>query len=244
MSERTPRSPEYLPPTWIGSAASEKGPIRSHNEDVAFTDESLGAGGVFDGVGGGPAGKLAAETAYNSIVPQLASWPRQLLTLQARQEMVSALLQARDNIEKAQVDDPGLTGMSTTGCVAKLFLDETGKTQVVIGSAGDSRAYVEQPDGTIERLTIDDRLPHQNILTNSLGNLRHGPQIIIRPLAPGERIILVTDGLYNGLTDLEIASVLQTSKNSREAAGRLVQAALATGKSRDNISAVVIGRRA
>lgn len=241
MPERPPRTPESSPLKFPAGSASEKGNYREDNEDAVFADKQSGAGGVFDGVGGAPFGEVASRLGAESTQAELATWLSQLSVDDARQRMKDAFTVARESIWETVAGDSKLQGMNTTACAAKLFLDEAGQPHVVTGNAGDSRAYLVH-QGKIEQLTQDDRIRHINMLTNSLASLRKEPQIIVRSLMPGDRILLATDGLYEGLTDDEIEGVLQTSQNEQDAADDLVRKALATGKTKDNISAVVLGQ--
>lgn len=158
MPERAPRHPETEPRRVIGSAHSEGGPFRHQNEDVAFFDPASGAGGVFDGVGGQPGGAIAARLAQETIQQRFSRWPAQLSQSAAKQTMEADLVAARERIWQEQPAQPHLARMNTTGCVAKFFLTEAGSPAAMIGSVGDSRAYRQLSNGSLEHLTLDDSL--------------------------------------------------------------------------------------
>jgi protein phosphatase len=56
---------------------------------------------------------------------------------------------------------------------------------------------------------------------------------------PGDRLLLCSDGLTEELSDTLIASYLQPSLNSQEAAAMLVESAKEKG-GRDNITVVIV----
>lgn len=62
------------------------------------------------------------------------------------------------------------------------------------------------------------------------------------PLVPGDRIVLMTDGVFNALSDETIRSVLSKTPDVAEAARVLEQGVLARAASRqDNFTAVILG---
>jgi protein phosphatase len=62
--------------------------------------------------------------------------------------------------------------------------------------------------------------------------------VVEEPLLSGDRLLLTTDGVHGVLDDGRLARMLGASEDVGDVAGRIVQAALASG-SRDNCTAVV-----
>jgi serine/threonine protein phosphatase PrpC len=153
---------------------------------------------------------------------------------------------------------PAYAGMVTT-CIAAVVKS----ARLVIAHVGDSRAYLIHPSATgtaaISRLTRDHSMveelvrfgvisPEQahgslsrHVLTRALGgNIQEdtGPDITTCAVQAGDHLVLCCDGLWDMLTDEQIASVV--SRNTPEAAcHHLVQMANQAG-GEDNISVIVL----
>lgn len=97
------------------------------------------------------------------------------------------------------------------------------------------------------QLTFDEVRadPKKSGLTSFLGmgRLRYVEKSLYSiPLVPGDRIVLMTDGVFNALSDETICSVLSKTPDVAEAARVLEQGVLARAASRqDNFTAVILG---
>ncbi len=143
-----------------------------------------------------------------------------------------------------------------TTVVAALLVDDGGPQWLLV-NLGDSRVYrfaarrLEQVSvdhsvvqelvdaGTITREDAAHH-PERHVITRALG----GPEpaqadYFLLPLASAERLLLCSDGISGMIGDDEIADVLATADDPRDAADELVERALAAG-GRDNATAVVI----
>ncbi len=120
----------------------------------------------------------------------------------------------------------------------------------------DSRAYVLR-DGALRQLTQDHSVtaelvrsgelterealdhPHRNVLTRVLGG---GPDVepdgSVRPTVEGDRLLVCTDGLFNDVSNDEIASVMRASEDVQAITDALVELALSRG-GHDNVSVVI-----
>lgn len=244
------------------SVASLKHPDR--NEDAIFypIDGKTKWVGVFDGVGGLVGGELASKIAVEAVSRELYGYSGS-----DREEVVEkikeSILTAHKKInEKA-------AGSATTATVARLIEDERGK-YLVVGSVGDSRAYILK-EGELFRLTPDDSLApdevsfdldevsskqglsgelesyyrKRNLITQSLGG-ESEPNVHIARLGvkSGDKIVLTTDGVHDNLTRSEIEEVLK--KGSAEAHDLVRLAKLRSQEEghirskKDDISAVVV----
>jgi PPM family protein phosphatase len=126
-------------------------------------------------------------------------------------------------------------------------------TRVWIGHIGDSRAYLLR-GGRIRRITkdhsavqalLDQNLitpeeagnhPDASVLTRSLGSLPHVDiDIDLVPLAPGDSLLLCSDGLWGFVPEQELQAVMADAHLPIEATARtLLEMALAAG-GHDNI---------
>src|SRR5690606_21833863 len=77
------------------------------------------------------------------------------------------------------------------------------------------------------------------VITRALGAERTiAPDVVTRPLEPGDVILLCSDGLSSHVPDARIAAVLERSATLDEAAHALVDAANDAGGS-DNVTVVL-----
>ncbi|SCF21180.1 Protein phosphatase 2C [Micromonospora haikouensis] len=146
--------------------------------------------------------------------------------------------------------EPSLAGMGTT-LVAMLRAG----TAVALANVGDSRAYLlrgGQQHGQTTQITEDHLYKH---LVAEAANVPHlpdrlarfvdgrqdgrAPDITLLTLAPGDRLLLCTDGLSSYVPHDLLHSALATSTSTQEAVDRLIASALDQGGP-DNVTVVVI----
>ncbi|MEZ5420196.1 MAG: protein phosphatase 2C domain-containing protein [Vicinamibacterales bacterium] len=248
-----------LPAGLDAAGLSVTGPVRTANEDHWLVDQPRGLFVVADGMGGHQAGEVASHLAVAEVAADLAAsaqdgfaWPegRHNGPLDAAR-IRHALRRANDAVCAAGAADPALQGMGTTLTV--LLLDSQGAT---IGSVGDSRAYRVR-GRQVEQLTHDDTWlvnvlgrdaareaaarahPMRHVLTSVIGaRTTREPEIVAVDLAPGDVLVLASDGLHNVVEDARIGALVQ-GVGATDAAARLVAEALSAG-STDNVTVVVV----
>ena len=228
------------------------GDFRENNEDRVAVDPDGGFFVVADGMGGQSAGEKASELAVTHLC--------QTLRQQTDRESgsLSALLKeavAGANAEIVALGnvEPEYHGMGTT--VVFLVPAERG---LVVGHLGDSRCY-RLRDGGLEQLTKDHSLTqalidagtitaeeakthrYKNMLFRYLGSKEgsEGADTAALDLRPGDRYMLCSDGVTDGLPDEAIARTLGDGDDPQAMAESLVQQAVAGG-SRDNVTCVVV----
>lgn len=235
---------------------SDRGLVRRENEDsfllhIPDDEELLAKKGVLaivaDGVGGGPAGKLASSTAVKLIRDSYYAHAKES-NLEALQESFEA---ANFHIYQKAMKDPLLSGMATT-CTAFIVCI----TEGFLCHAGDSRAYLLR--GRQLRLLSEDHTlvnallaegvitheearvhPKRNIILKALGSISHlNPFTRFIDLQEGDRLLLCSDGLHGYISDEEISGILD--RDSVEKAGRkLIELALDRGGA-DNVTVVIL----
>lgn len=253
-----------------GHGVTHPGRVRKTNEDSLLSDPELGLFLVADGMGGHNAGEVASRLAVEAIRGFLSrsaggddfTWPYGIdprLSFQANR-LMTAIRLANRRVFKAGESRDEYTGLGTT-VVAALIEDDT----LTFSGVGDSRIYVYH-EGTLEQITQDDSWvatvlarepgmedaaalathPMRHVLTNVLG-AREQMEMEVgeRPLTPGERLLLCSDGLHGALDDATLQRVLGSAPSVNDAAEELVRLALERDGS-DNISALVVefGREA
>jgi len=205
-------------------AASDPGLKRAQNEDSfgCWLPEDPEDGrrrglllAVADGMGGARGGQVASRLAIETIG---SAW-RQSDGANLAGELRAALAAANLRIHGESESRPELAGMGTT-CTAAVLRDG----ELAVAHVGDSRAYLVR-GGRIRQLTHDHSLvgqlvqerqitaaqartdPRRNVVTRSVGV---GPQVEIdvegagEKLAPGDTLILCTDGLHGLVSDEEL----------------------------------------
>ncbi|HLI83482.1 MAG TPA: protein phosphatase 2C domain-containing protein [Bryobacteraceae bacterium] len=128
-------------------AATDIGLVRQRNEDRYWMDPGAGVFLVVDGVGGHPAGELAAEVAVREIQESLRQ-PKDAAGA-AEDRLRAAIVRANNRIFELACADEAARGMA---CVLTLALVEDG--EVAIGHVGDSRLYLVWR-GAMRKLTSD-----------------------------------------------------------------------------------------
>jgi protein phosphatase len=225
---------------------SDVGKQRELNEDAAFAGRHVFA--VADGLGGHRAGEVASTLALESIAKL-----DELDARKAADGAADAVRRAnRSVLERAERDD-SLTGMGTTMTV--LVIDETSNAH--LAHVGDSRAYMIR-SGEIMQLSRDHTLvarmvaegkltpeqaeqhPQRSILTRALGADREvDVEEATIALAPGDRLLLCSDGLTGVLGDDDILRIAGHGEDLDRICARLVDEANARGGP-DNITAVLV----
>ncbi len=229
------------------AAVSDVGRVRKDNQDSGYAGPWLIA--VCDGVGGAARGDIASATAISQLrkidVPPTDDPDHDLLA-----RVAGALHRAHDRIGELVDEDPALNGTSTTATLA-LF----DGSRVGIGHVGDSRGYLFR-DGEISQITSDHTFvqtlidegriteeearvhPHRNLILKALDGVHEAePDLFVLELAPGDRLLLCSDGASGVLTDGRLADILN-SGSPEYAAVELVRASLEAGSS-DNVTCLV-----
>lgn len=225
------------------------GRVRETNED-SYCLEALDEGrelwllAVADGLGGCNAGEVASHLAIQSLRSHLSSpartgWPSAL---------ADAVQVAHEEIRQRSERGGEERGMGTT--LTAVVVE--GRT-VHWGHVGDSRAYLLGPDGArvltrdhsvTGRLVAEGFLepdaarqhPHRNLLTQALGfsgsvDVETGSVA----LAPGEWVLVTSDGLTAVVEEREILDLAQEAGEPLPLCERLVALANARGGP-DNIT--------
>jgi PPM family protein phosphatase len=235
------------------------GRVRENNEDsfLIQQDQPLSLFAVADGMGGHAAGEVASTLALGTVRDYLCTHRDRLIQAQAggeslRPYLLEMLQAANRRLLEAARDHAGCNGMGTT--LTLLFILGN---QNWIGHIGDSRAYLVRPQGLV-RLTDDHTLvsqlaktgqiseeekathPQRHVLTQALGT-DSDPLFDVRPciLAPGDRVLLCSDGLY-GMVDKQLLAATAASGRPLEAiVSELVDIANGEG-GHDNITVILV----
>ncbi|HEX3751522.1 MAG TPA: MerR family transcriptional regulator [Streptosporangiaceae bacterium] len=228
-------------------AASVRGPARAANQDAVLADGDLFA--VADGVGSaGRAASLLAVEVLRAALPKDAG---------AENRLVDACQAANRAIWRHTGDGAGDDADAEPTMGATLTAVAWTGAALGVVHVGDSRAYLLR-GRTLRRLTEDHTLvaalvragqlteeaarrhPQRALLTRALGA---GPDVepfsASATFAPGDRLLLCTDGVTSVLDDGQLAAALRDPGPPGDVATALIRLALAQG-GQDDTSAVVI----
>ena len=236
---------------------TDVGRKRPHNEDAYFHDDAMQMYVVADGMGGHAAGEVASWEAVQAVQLMVKSGRDQIDaylanpcedTIATLRRLVESGIQAATYMVFGIAEqDPEHKGMGTT-ITAMLVINDI----AVIGSVGDSRAYLLRADRawqvtedhTLVQLQVKAGLvtpeqakhsPKGNVITRAVGP-REYVQVdtFVVPIQPGDRYLLCSDGLHGYLETHEIAPLLKGT-TLEDGCQRLINLANERG-GKDNIT--------
>jgi PPM family protein phosphatase len=228
---------------------SDKGYLRPNNEDYFRIEPQIGFYAVADGMGGAEAGEYASRLAVDVVAEHVVS-----AEIRDAQLLVAAMEEANRRVVQAAKESFHLEGMGTT-----LLVGLARGKEICISSVGDSRVYLQDPNG-LRRITQDQswmevvgrllgldeeslkKHPMRNVLTMAIG---HGTPLTVNHYAirleHSDTLLMCTDGLHGVVSDQEIENILRITAESplETKCHLLIGAALAAGGP-DNISVVLV----
>ena len=228
-----------------------------------LVDVPLGLFAVADGMGGHNAGEVACALAIDTLHTFIErsrqdpdhTWPFGLegsLDFNGNRLRTAVKLANRRVFRESESRDQ-YSGMGTT--VVAMLIDGT---CAVFCGVGDSRIYAVRRSG-VELLTRDhtwvqmllaqnphldprsvEQHPMRHVLTTVVG-AQDDVEVTVkaRPVNPGDRFVLCSDGVHDTLQDDDIWRIVCDGADARHAAEALVAAALERD-GRDNLTAVVV----
>jgi serine/threonine protein phosphatase PrpC len=241
---------------------TDLGNVRTNNEDAAcffrIKDENLIRERgylliVADGMGGHQAGEVASNMAVEIISRE---YYKQGLQTNVEKLLSRAFLTANKNIFELASSNEKYRGMGTT-CTAIVVLGN----QLYFAHVGDSRAYLLK-DKLLTKLTEDhtyvqqlvrngdislaeaETHPQRNILTNAMGtktDMRVDTGNYPGSFDEHDRVMICSDGLYDYMSDDELAETLCIESLEKSADSFIAEAKRRGGK--DNITVGLIEKK-
>src|SRR5688572_33367784 len=235
------------------AAASDRGRVRTGNEDRHYLDVDRGVFLVVDGVGGHAAGEVTAAIAVDVITQRLE---RPIGT--PAQRVREAIALANNEILRQAERSPAHAGMTCVLTLALLTED-----QLTIGHVGDSRLYKLTRNGA-RKLTHDHspigeredareiseaeamKHPRRNEVFRDVGSAFHEPddpdfiELVEATFEPDAALLLCSDGLSDMVSS---AVILRTVREHAGAPDRVAQSLIdAANKAggKDNITVVYV----
>ena len=235
-------------------AASDVGLLRENNEDAYLVAPPVFV--VADGMGGHENGAVASQI----VVDEFARLVDEGYELTRGREVVTATLEASQRRIAEYARGPGgpePRRTPGTTVVAALLVEDDGAPAWLLANLGDSRIYAVT-DGELRQVSVDHSVvqelvdsgeitateahqhPERHVITRALGGPRLEPaDFFVLPVTEVERLLLCSDGVSGLIDDDRIAAILTETSDPRDAADRLVAAALHAGGD-DNATAVVV----
>ncbi|WGL53169.1 protein phosphatase 2C domain-containing protein [Nocardioides sp. BP30] len=236
-------------------AASDVGLVREVNEDSFFAEAPVYV--VADGMGGHDGGDVAS----NLAVEEFARLAGRGLTLEEGVEAIAEALRSADARIGEYAAGQRARGHedfhSGTTVAAAVVVEAPAGPQWLLANLGDSRIY-RFFEGALTQVSVDhslvqelvdagtltpeqaERHPDRHVVTRALGGVASAvPDLFHMMLPPGSRLLLCSDGVSGMIGAAAMAAILDAPGDARDAARRLVDAAVAAG-GRDNATAVVV----
>ena len=193
-----------MPIKIISSSQSDKGKVRSSNQDSGYSGTNLYV--VADGMGGHAGGDIASALATQFVAKIDDVYPD---SDQAMSALLEAMRDANRNLSDTVTKFSYLAGMGTT-MDAVIFTGAIAN----IAHIGDSRVYLMRDSKLTQitkdhtfvqqlidagRLTEEEALvhPRRNVILRVLGDTSEEPDFDIHQIEvqPGDRLLLCSDGL-------------------------------------------------
>ncbi|KQM59736.1 hypothetical protein ASE64_07155 [Agreia sp. Leaf210] len=229
------------------AAQTNTGLKRSGNQDSYLAAAPVFA--VADGMGGHAAGDEASA----AVVMRLAEYMSG--DFASTDDIARALRQASDDIgEIAGSHDRAGSGTTVTGIALTI---QGRRPYWAVFNIGDSRVY-SLVDGVLTQVTVDhsavqamvdsgritaleaESHPNRNIITRAVGFGKNPvPDLWFIPVSEGARLLICSDGLTKEVDVDLIRLLLAEATDADDAAGLLLEAALAAG-GRDNVTTLVV----
>ncbi|MGA2051778.1 MAG: protein phosphatase 2C domain-containing protein [Opitutales bacterium] len=229
-------------------AQTDRGLQRERNEDAFLALPKLGFFAVADGLGGLPEGALASMIAVERL--------QQCLTAPGRNGKID--FDQLFNFVNTAVHDEGLKVSEDVGIGTTLTAVKLNRGQLEVGHVGDSGLLLFRPGQDTRQLTTDHTMaeemrarlrPGDNVyipdyythtLTRCIG--QSGEIEVDRfsiPVAPGDRLLLYTDGVTKVLRLDELNQQVWLDDSPEKFVERIVHIANQRGGP-DNVTAIAI----
>lgn len=217
---------------------------------------------VSDGMGGAEAGEVASQIAIRTVARQVEeAWAHTGLKsgLENDSDAATRETSLRASVEAAntQIVQYGKDHPESAGLGATIVAALVRAGHLTVAWVGDSRVYLLE-NGELQQLSHDHSLvarlveigqlteeealthEHRNVLIRSLGSKENVVvDTLSRPLKPGVRLLLCSDGLTSHVLDPAISDIVSRHRAPSEAALELTVAAN-TGGGSDNTSVIVV----
>ena len=226
---------------------SDKGLVRSDNQDSFFVRVQSRFFAVADGMGGGQGGALASAWICEEFSKRLSAFDVAPFRLRVKQ--TDAALKDANARVREYAETNGYKSMGSTAAV--LLADPERPFRAVVAHVGDSRVY-RWRKGHGQLLTRDHtvgseigraltnasqaqslqsrRNPLTHILTRAVGiGFKVRAEWRKIDVHPGDRFLLCTDGVHDVLSDEQIATLMGRAKTPAQAVESVAEKVVSSG---------------
>ncbi|MGC1207258.1 MAG: protein phosphatase 2C domain-containing protein [Ornithinimicrobium sp.] len=219
---------------------------KSRNEDSAYAGPELLV--LCDGMGGHAAGDVASSLVVGELVHLDGDADGADDMLDVLKNSIAA---ANDRLAEVGHETTDASGMGTT-CIAML----RSGSKLAVANIGDSRAYlrrgtrvtqITRDHSFVQQLLDEGRIskeeavhhPQRSLVTRVLtGREEDHPDLTVRELRPGDRLMLCSDGVTDYVAEDTVADILRAEGSAGDIADQLIAISLRAA-ARDNITVVV-----
>jgi serine/threonine protein phosphatase PrpC len=227
---------------------------RTSNEDAFWINASCNLFFVVDGMGGHNAGEIASRMAIELLKEALDD--ETLKSINNDTDRIESLFFNALNTTSSRIYDYGKenqewAGMGCTAAIAwfnenYLFSSHVGDARIYvcdlesISQIGNDHSHVAEVVKQGKMTKEEARLsPLKNQITQALGmNGPIEPEFHKTEIAPGNRVLLCSDGLWDMLPDNEIHEIVFSDNNAKAICEELIKRANLAG-GHDNITVLV-----
>lgn len=235
---------------------TDKGKVRQHNEDSVgvFTNkEGDCLAVVADGMGGHRAGDVASSMTINKFEELWKSEEKITTAEQAEKWLQDKIKEINQGVFEHSQANMECEGMGTTVVAAICTANFA-----TIVNIGDSRGYILNESG-FSQLTEDHSLVNELVRSGQISkeDAEHHPRknVLLRALGTEEKvemdtktiifeeediIMLCSDGLSNKVSEEEMESILSSSRQDLDQAGRKFISLANENGGEDNISLAIV----
>jgi protein phosphatase len=222
---------------------SDKGLVRSLNEDFYKIDEKKEIVIVSDGMGGHDRGdiasKIVTEKFYNELNEIVAEIDGESEEIAIR--LIKAYLQHA--VEQASIDIQGYADRyndnNTMGATVAGVFHLNGYDKLAVFHLGDTRVYKITAE-SIELLTDDHVSSHsknQNVLSKAIGNFdSFSIDLQFIECNKNDVFLVCTDGVYNNIKDKQIYDIISKERDICN----IIKENVYNAGARDNLTAVIL----
>lgn len=231
---------------WRSAGRTQRGEVRSRNEDAYLDCPQQGCWAVADGMGGHRDGDKASRWVVNSLTCS---------TVQGSlDQRVNAVRRSLQGVHQRLRSAAGAGFHAITGSTVVVLLLEVGRAACVW--AGDSRCYLWRGqrlyqlsrDHSLSQRLMDEHQmsasqaqahPDARALTRAIGaRTPLGLEVLELSTRPGDVFLLCSDGLYQPLSHSELDKAL-SEETPRDVVEELFTMVLRK-RPRDDLTAVVV----
>lgn len=242
---------------------SHIGMVRKNNEDYCKGEiievgqnTEVGIFAIADGMGGHNKGEVASQLAVENIIELFNE--KLIQNDSIKIEYIDDIIKQSYNTVNSMIfdkskEDEAFDGMGTTLTMAIVY-----NNKAYIANVGDSRCYIVDKDGKMEKITTDHSIveeyvkaniiteeearvhPDRNKITRAVGT---EPVVIVdifvKDLNEGDKILLATDGLTGAVEKEVIENIFSKNNDAESTAQELVEVAN-TSSGKDNVTVIIV----